>query len=72
MLKIIDRFRAWRAASAQREAELWRAEALRCALIAYSLDPMREPLRWGRLQNRVNWCRNNERAAIAKATGAVQ
>lgn len=64
---MIQFLRAWRARRAERQAEYWQAEARRCALLAHDLDPMREPLRWARLQNRVNWARYNARAAIAKA-----
>ncbi len=60
-------YRAWRARRAQHEAEYWEAEARRCALLAHELDPMQEPLRWGRVQNRVNWARYNARAAIARS-----
>lgn len=68
---MIRAFRTWRAKCAEREAEYWQAEARRCALAAYAIDPMQEPLRWGRLQHRVNWARYNARAAIAKATGSA-
>lgn len=39
----------------QADAELYRQRQTYWALKAYNLDPMMEPLRWGRLQNEANW-----------------
>lgn len=61
---LLSSIAAWHITRCSKEWRLWTDEANRCALLAHGIDPMREPLRWGRLQNRVNWCRRNARRAI--------
>ena len=71
MLKMVNTWRAWRRRCVDHEAEYWQGEARRCALAAHAIDPMQQPLLWGRLQNRANWAKHNARAAMAKATGSA-
>lgn len=63
---LLSSIAAWRMRRATDEWRLWTDEAKRCALLAHDIDPMREPLRWGRLQHRANWCRHNARCAIER------
>lgn len=61
------RRRAARIRRLENEAECWRSEATRLSMLAYSLDAMAEPLRWGQLQNAANWAKYHEREVRLKA-----
>ena len=50
-----------------RDSDYWRSEATRLSMLAYNIpDMMREPMKWGRVQNAANWARHRERQCIAE------